>query len=162
MSKSTGNYIRMIDLIAEGYSPLAYRLLLLQVHYRSTMNFKVEALAGAQEALYGIYRSISKLPEHGAIDQEFLKKFGGAINDDLNTPIAVAFLFELLKSNIDGASKRATALKFDEVLGLEIKEGAELISTESEETPKNVKELLQKREESRKNKNFEEADQLRA
>jgi cysteinyl-tRNA synthetase len=161
MAKSAGNFTRLIDLVSDGYSPIAYRLLLLQSHYASQMQFSPEALSGVQEALYGIYKNISLLPEGGVVDTNFSKKFEEAINDDLNTPRAVAVMFELLKSDIDPANKRSTILAFDEVLGLEIKEGSSLIKKETSEIPEEIKKLLADRESARKNKKFEEADSIR-
>ncbi len=161
MAKSTGNFTRLIDLIKDGYSPIAYRLLLLQCHYKTTLNFSLEALSGAQEALYGIYRTLSLAEKEGKVNSEFIIKFESNINDDLNTPKAIAVLFELLKSDLNAEDKLATALKFDKFLGLEIKEAVALIKKENSEIPENIKNLVSEREEARKNKDFTKADTLR-
>ncbi len=161
MAKSAGNFTRLIDLIKEGYSPIAYRLLLLQSHYNTPMNFSYEALSGAQEALYGIYKTLSQFKDGGTANQEHIEKFTETINDDLNTPKAIAILFELLKSDIDGAAKLATALQFDEFLGLEIKEGIALLKKEIAEIPEEVKTLAGEREKMRQSKDFQKADKIR-
>ena len=162
MAKSAGNFTRLIDLVKDGYSPLAYRLLLLQGHYKTTLNFSLEALSGAQEALYGIYRTLSLTEKEGKINSEFIAKFESNINDDLDTPKAIAVLFELLKSErVSVENKLATALKFDEFLGLEIKEAVALIKKENQEIPENVKNLVDEREVARNNKDFTKADNLR-
>ncbi|MEK7567937.1 MAG: cysteine--tRNA ligase [Patescibacteria group bacterium] len=161
MAKSANNFTRLIDLIEKGYSPIAYRMLLLQSHYRSPMNFSLEALSGAKEALYGIYRMLSELSSGGNMENSWIKKFEETINDDLNTPRAVAVLFELLKSDVDSKNKLTTALKFDEVLGLGIKENITLLKKETEEIPIIIKNLVAEREVARKNKRFDKADILR-
>lgn len=161
MSKSKGTVTKLIDLIGEGYSPIAYRLLLLQGHYRTPMNFTRDALSGTQEALYGIYKSLFELEDGGKVNEEFKNKFIDAINDDLNTPKAVSILFELLKSEMSGADKKATALYFDQVLGLEIKEAVELMKQDLNNIPLEIRKMLSDREEARKYKKFDEADKLR-
>lgn len=161
MAKSAGNFTRLIDLTTNGYSPIAYRLLLLQCHYRTTINFSLDALAGAQEGLFRIYNSLFEISEIGSPDQGYISKFDEIINDDLNTPKALALFFELLKSDINGPTKLSTALKFDEFLGLEIREGIDLLRKDASEIPNEIKKLAQEREQARKNKDFEKSDKIR-
>lgn len=161
MAKSSGGILKLSDLMKEGYSPLAYRLLLLQTHYRQPMDFSFDALNASEEALYGLYKNLSHFDFGGKINENFKDKFKEAISDDVNTPRAVAVLFEMLKSEIKGEDKLATALYFDNALGLEIKEAVTLMKKDESEIPEEIKILMANREEARKLKDFTKADTLR-
>ncbi|MBU2235610.1 cysteine--tRNA ligase, partial [Patescibacteria group bacterium] len=138
--------------------PLAYRYLLLTTHYRSKLIFNWKNLDAAISALDSLYEQFKKLDNAGGeSNEDFEKQFVASINDDLNTPKALALVWKLLKSSLPSATKRATLLKFDQVLGLQFasQENIKL------EVPKLVKTLATKRERARRAKEFEEADHLR-
>jgi cysteinyl-tRNA synthetase len=171
MSKSLKNFYTLRDLEARGINPLAYRFFVLQAHYRSKLNFTWEALGAADNALKKIYAAARELPNgspplQGGVRgggsrkrlSELEKKFSEAINDDLNTPECLAVLWELLKSDYPSNAKAETLLKFDKVLGLDIKKylGKKI------KVSKEVLELVKKRESARAAKDWKQADNLRA
>jgi cysteinyl-tRNA synthetase len=151
MGKSLGNAYTLHDVIAKGFDPLALRYLYLTAHYRTKLNFTWEALQNAQNALEKLrykFRSLATANrlasrDHLSREQEFLQ----AINSDLNMPEALAIAWQT--ENPD------SLLKFDKVLGLG------LDRQEGKEVPEEIRKLLEKREELRREKKFTEADQIR-
>lgn len=166
ISKSLGNTINLRQLIDKGISPLAYRYWLLTGHYRQSMNFTWEAVEAAQTALKRAQKIFVDLKGSGKVDETYEEKFQKALYDDLNTPEAVAVLWELLKDeSVDQGIKRATVLNFDQVLGLGFGKArtqleAEKVSVTSE-APEAVQQQLQEREEARKAGEYERADEIR-
>jgi cysteinyl-tRNA synthetase len=169
ISKSLGNDINLRQLHDRGISPLAYRYWLLTGHYRQSINFTWEAVMGAQQALYRGLRIFADLQGRGSVNQEYKNKFADAINDDLDTPKAIALLWELLKDeSVPAGDKRATILDFDRVLGV----GFSLTEAErgtlaskvvaAGELPAEVQALVTEREQARKKKDYAAADKARA
>ena len=165
MSKSKGNAYRLEELIAKGYDPLALRYLYLTGHYRSPLNFTWDSLDNAQKTLNNmreLVRASKNQSQRTQLSQEkaegmekFRDEFTMAINDDLNTPKALAAFWSMLKSNLPSQDKYEMALSFDEVLGLGL---GEVVSVE---IPQSVMKLVEVREQARKSGDFEEADQAR-
>lgn len=166
MSKSLGNFYTIDDVIKKGFDPLALRYLFLGANYRETLNFTWKSLGAAQNGLERLReqvagfksktgRTVLSEEKQKKVD-EFRAEFMEALNDDLNTSQALAVLWEMLKSNIPSGDKYDLALSFDEVLGLELSKAPQKI-----EIPEKIKELMEKREQLRREKNFEEADKLR-
>ncbi len=156
MAKSTGNFYTLRDVVDKGYSPLAYRYLVLTAHYRKQLNFTWESLAASQTALNKLENFIRETKGAGNIDQKYADKFKTALNEDLNTPQAVAVMWEVINDpSLDPKDKKATILKLDEALGLKLKE------VKSLEIPAPVMQLLTERELARKDGNFSLSDQLR-
>lgn len=154
MSKSKENFYTLQD-IKKNYSPLAYRYLCLNSHYRSKMNFSREALEGAQNSLNKMKERVSELTENeGVISKKYKKEFLRAINNDLNTPQALEITWNLLKDEkIKKEDKLATIKSFDRLLGLDL--------TNKINIPEKVKRLAEEREVARKNKDFDIADKIR-
>lgn len=167
MSKSLGNFYTINDVVKKGFEPLALRYLFMSAHYRETLNFTWESLQAAQNALEKLRNQVSALKNQGDRTilseeketkvEEFRNQFLDSLNDDLNTPKALAVVWEMLKSNIPSTDKYDLIMSFDEVLGL----GLSAISNDQLPISNEIKELLQKREELRKEKRFEEADKIR-
>jgi cysteinyl-tRNA synthetase len=158
MSKSLGNFYRIGDLVKKGFTSMSFRYLTFQTHYRSEMNFTWESLAGAQEALNGIYEQASEFDEvHKHADIEFERDFLDAAGQDLNMPKALSVLFELLRSDLPKPVKAATLFKMDEVLGLKIKENSKLLN----DIPQNILKMVEERETLRRQKKFMQADHMR-
>ncbi len=155
MSKSLGNLYTLDDIEKRGFSPLAYRYLCLGTHYRQTLNFTWEALEGAQNAYNKIVRSLANAKDNGNEDRAEAAKFSAAICDDLNTPQALAVLWE----NI---GNQTLVYKFDEVLGLGLREAVDKLQNAQADIPESVKKLLQEREDARLGKDWGRADELRA
>jgi cysteinyl-tRNA synthetase len=160
MSKSLGNIYTVQDIIEKGYNPLTLRYLYLQTHYRQEMNFTWEALDAAQTALSRLYQAVADMPEPTSASKKFTDEFISALNEDLNTPKAVSIVWELLKGDLPLGEKAATILKFDEVLGLSLKNARSIVRKEKE-VPAEVQKMLREREALRKEKKFEEADKIR-
>jgi cysteinyl-tRNA synthetase len=168
IGKSEGNAIRLYQLKERGFNPLAYRYLILTGHYRSPMNFTWEALDAAQTALYRALRTFADFSGTGTISAEHREKFERALKDDLNTPEAIAVLWEVLKKDsMSEGDKRETVLLFDKVLGLGFGSSAhgneeEKLSVLSEsELPEAVRSLVREREDARASNDWAKADLLR-
>ncbi len=158
MAKSEGNFLRIQTLKDRNISPLAYRYWLLGARYSSPMNFSWEALEGAQNAFNKLENRILELGnEIGNTNAEYARKFADFANDDLDTPQALALMWELLSDKvISNPDKKATVLKFDEVLGF----GLGAIQTTI--IPPEIHLLAEEREIARINKDFKKSDELRA
>jgi len=157
MAKSDGSFLKLRDLIEKNINPLAYRLLVLMANYGTRINFNWEALEGAGSALERLYNLYLELGEEiGEIDQKYHDHFVKYIEDDLDTPKAIALLWDLFKDNkISASDKKATVLDFDKVLGL----GFE--NVKKEVIPEEIKKLVEERELARQNKDFKKSDELR-
>ncbi len=170
MSKSLGNVVTLDDIINKGFNPIALRYLFLTTHYRHELNFTWEALKSAENSLNKLLRFIKNAQKENAEScntrklKKYKEEFKMAINDDLATPKALAVMWELVKDeSIKDTCKLNTLFKFDEVLGLSLKNLSEHFEEEFniEELPQDVKELAREREKARQNKNWELADSLR-
>jgi cysteinyl-tRNA synthetase len=149
--------------LTKNINPLAFRLAALQVHYRKEMEYSEDSILQAERALISLYRQISQLSvEPGKVDKDFQLEFLKAINDDLNMPQALAVLFQMLKSDLSDEIKLATALKFDQVLGLSLQLGAQSqLSLEEGDLPREILSLLEQRKKARQDKNWSLSDSLR-
>lgn len=157
MSKSSGEFLRVETLIEKGYDPLAYRMFCLSASYRQKLNFSWEGLDGAARSLDRLRTIGLELGEPGEIDLDYLARFTEMVNDDLNLPRAVALTWELVRTDLPAAVRKATLLKFDEVLGLRLAEW----KPSMDEAPAEVLELLTRRQQARAEKRWKDADALR-
>jgi cysteinyl-tRNA synthetase len=157
MSKSKGNFLQLKSLLEKNLHPITYRFWLLMASYRTKVNFLWEALEGAEVALKRLYNIYLGLGDDiGNVHEEYQNKFKEFIGDDLDTPRALALLWDVAKDpNMSDADKKATILDFDKVLGL----GFALLK--QEKIPEEILRLVQAREEARKNKDFSKSDELR-
>jgi cysteinyl-tRNA synthetase len=144
-------------VIDQGYDPLAYRLLCLSAHYRSQLNFSWDALKAAQTGLNRLRDAYFAMPAGGGINEDFAQRFLHEINQDLNLPKGLALAWEVLKSDLSDADKKATITHFDLVLGLELAQW----QPKAAELPAEVVALMEQRKQSRVNKNWAESDRLR-
>jgi cysteinyl-tRNA synthetase len=159
MSKSLGNVLTLPDIEAMGFNPLDLRYYLLSVHYRTNLKFTKKGLEDAHKARRKIMEWMKEVEDAEVSEgvEEWDQKFSEAMNSDLNTPAALATVFDLMSwsrnENQLGACKgivetiRSTFGCFDP-------EGIQ-------EIPKEVAELAQKRLDARANKDFEASDSLR-
>lgn len=157
MGKSEGNAYTIADIESRGYSPLALRYFYLSSHYRKQQNFTWEALEGAQTALDKLRHFVESWGEPMVGSVEYEVKFMNAIADDLNLPEALAVVWELVKSDYPDGAKRASLLKFDEVLGLNLS----AVGSRQLAVGDDVRKLLEKREILRRERRFGEADKVR-
>ena len=166
MSKSLGNVHTLRDLIARGGEPLAFRYLVLTAHYRSKLNFTWDSLASSGTALGRLRDTVLALrraARRAAADAasarrvtRYERAFRGAIENDLDTPSALATLWELARDTlVSPREKLDTLLRFDTVLGLG------LSSVRPVPVPRAVRALIAEREAARARRDFAASDTLR-
>lgn len=163
MSKSIGNIFTVQVVVQKNFDPLALRYLYLQTHYRQEMNFTWEALHAAQTALNRLRNDISLFDKPKIGCAEFEGEFFDALNDDLNTPKALAIMWEMIRSDHPTSAKAESILRMDKILGLSLDTiERKQVQAEQEEIPSEVLALVKEREQLRKQKKFHLADGLRA
>ncbi|WP_438821314.1 CysS/YqeB C-terminal domain-containing protein, partial [Dactylosporangium matsuzakiense] len=170
--KSSGEFLRLQLLIDKGYHPLAYRLLCLQAHYRSELEFSWEGLAAALTRLKRMLMAAERLRDvpagegaHPKLDP-LLDKFDAALSDDPTTAVALTTLDEVLAAKkVDPAAKREVAEAMDAVLGLGL---FRLTRADLRLRPKAatiaeaaIEDILERRRAARADKDFAASDALR-
>jgi cysteinyl-tRNA synthetase len=161
MSKSLKNFYTLKDIKERNIDPLALRYLFLTAHYRDKLNFTWESLQASQNALNNLREQIREW-EHPSVEDSHASlgmtdRFSEALNNDLNTPQALAIMWELVKSDLPESEKAGILLEMDKVLGLDL---ATYIGQKIE-VPAEVLELVEKRENAREQKDFTKSDELR-
>ena len=168
MSKSKGEFLTVSLLEEKGYDPLIYRFFCLQSHYRKSLVFSWENLDNAKTTFNKLIAKIAPIAADtsGDIDQaeydRLMQSFNDAMGNDINTAQSITCLYDVLKSKASNATKLALIGEFDKVLGLDlIKKAQESNSSDESDVPAEVMELVEKRKEARKAKDFALADQIR-
>ncbi len=130
MSKSKGEFLTVSLLEEKGYNPLVYRLFCLQSHYRKSLVFSWEGMDGTKTAYAKLIAKIASLnpDDASAVDADVFaslkQKFTEAMDNDLNTALAVTALYDVLKAKTNDATKTALLKDFDTVLSLNLLEEA--------------------------------------
>ena len=160
MSKSLGNTYLIDDIIARGYSPLAYRLFNYSCHYRGKLNFTWEGIESANTSLIRLRDGYQKhLNGNAEVSDEIIKdmenRFHQAINDDMNMPLALSVVWEAVKYPEKSPKIAQLLKKFDTVLGIKIDEVQET------KIPQEILDLVEERKQARSDKNWSESDRLR-
>ena len=161
MSKSSGEFLTLKILEEKGFDPLDYRYFCLGTVYRNPLMFSMKAMKSAQTSRKKLFAKVLELQksEQGKDSKTARKKwtsrFTADINDDMNTPKALATMWEMLKSDLLDHDKYFLLLEFDRVFGFN------LGSVTEEKVPANVKKLAKEREEARSAKNWKKSDSLR-
>ncbi|MBL7058830.1 cysteine--tRNA ligase [Candidatus Pacearchaeota archaeon] len=154
VSKSKGGLYTISELEKKGFNPLAFRYLCLTTHYKKPLNFSLENLEKASEAYNRLKNIISKIKNDKKTNKKYLKEFQEAINEDLEMSKALQALWGLIRN--EKSEGKINAIKeMDKVLGLD------LLKKEKVSVPKEIKQLADQREKSRKEKKWKEADELR-
>ena len=174
MSKSSGEFLTVSLLEEKGYDPLVYRLFCLGSHYRKSLVFSYDALDNAAQAYTKLVARIAALDgSDGAIDEEELRRlkasFRDALDNDLNTSLAITALYDVLKSPANDATKLAAVADFDSVLSLGLIEAADKKRNESAgndagddaELASKIEEMIAERADAKKAKDFARADAIR-
>ena len=165
MAKSEENFLTLENaLIKKGINPPVFRFACLQTHYRKPMEYSESALKAAENGLNHLYNQVRELPplikggrgDFNTKSRNYQRKFLDAVNDDLNTPKALAVTQELLKSDVSNKEKLTAILDFDKVLGLNLAD-----ALKEEKIPAEIKKIIKAREKAREEKNFEKSDKLR-
>jgi cysteinyl-tRNA synthetase len=160
MSKSLGNVYTIDDLLKKEFEPLSYRYLTYTSNYRNKLNFTWDALESANNSLLNmrkLYQEHLNGNESATDLDKYREKFLDAINDDLNMPMAMAVVWEVLRNN-KSKDYAKLLLEFDNVLSLNIDKVNKI---DEIQLPSNVTEIIEERKIARKNKDFKLADVLR-
>jgi cysteinyl-tRNA synthetase len=172
MSKSTGEFLRLQLLVDRGYHPFAYRLMCLQAHYRSELEFSWEGLGAALTRLKRLVMAATPVRDADPTEvtdprlTELLAKFDAAISDDLNTAVALTLLEEAAAmKKVDAGQKRSAIAAIDAVLGLDLLtiDRADLRVRPNAATigEDEIKATLARRKDARAAKDFAASDTLR-
>ena len=182
MSKSTGEFLTVSLLESKGYDPMVYRLFCLQSHYRKNLVFSYENLDNAKVSYEKLIARIAALKNEGEVDAEAFetlkKDFTSAMDNDVNTSLAVTALYNVLKAKCSDATKLALLADFDRVLSLNLIEAADTIRrAEAEKAAaaaaaeanahagdpeaEEIEAMIAARAEAKKQKNYAEADRIR-
>ena len=163
MSKSKGEFLTVSLLEEKGYNPLSYRYFCLKSHYRNQLVFSYETLTQTENEYNKLLNKIKSLKEDGTLEQEkitlYQDKFKKALENDLNTSSALTVLYDVLKDEMNDTTKLYLVKDFDQVLSLS------LLDNKEKEIDENLKtwilEQIEKRNEAKKNKDYETADNIR-
>jgi cysteinyl-tRNA synthetase len=155
MAKSGDNFLTLSVLSEKGIDALDYRYFCLGTHYRNPLMFGYEALEGARTGRKKLVERVLELKGKGKVSKKYLDMFNSEVSDDLNTPKALAVMWEVVKSSMSDGDKYVTLLKFDEVLGLGLKD------LKVEKIPSEILKLAKEREKARSEKDWKKSDELR-
>ena len=165
MSKSLGNTYTIADLKEKGFSPLVFRYFCLNAHYRNKLNFTWDAIKAARISLDRLLEGVlahkngnENIPSD--VIDGFLKDFNEAVNDDLNIPKALGVVWNAVRYKQKSRQIYDLLLKMDSVLGLDF-DKVEEEKEDNQDIPAEVQELINRRQEARKMKNWKEADEIR-
>ena len=180
MSKSKGEFLTVSLLESKGYDPMEYRFFCMQSHYRKGLVFTYENLDNAKIAYNKLIARIAGLKDGGEVDTEQFEalktRFVEAMDNDLNTSLAVTALYDVLKAKTNDATKLALIEDFDRVLSLDLVAHANALKAKQEESSKKamaapegvsaelaaeVEALIVERAEAKKAKNYQRADEIR-
>ena len=169
MSKSSGGFLKLANLEEAGISPIAFRYWLLTSHYRTQVNFTVEAVKAAQNAFIRLVETFIRLGEvqnehvHAVAEpKDYAKEFEEKITNDFDTAGAVALMWDLIKDHsVVAKEKIELLLSFDEVFGLGLHVVKDMKDEMNEAIPAEITALAEAREIARAAKEFDKADALR-
>ena len=172
MSKSSGEFLTLLLLEKKGFNPLSYRYFILNSHYRKQLAFTFDSLKSAENAYFKLKSRVKAVADlqnkanekiTNAVNK-YKNDFKAHIEDDLNTANAITVLYELLKADdLNSSEKLYLIEEFEKVLSLSLlnfEEENKNVSVNDEEV-KYIEEMIQKRTEAKKNKNFALADSIR-
>ncbi len=180
MSKSKGDFLTVSLIESKGYDPLAYRFFCLQSHYRKPLVFSYEALDQATQTYNKLVRRIASLKKDGEVDTAFVEgiknTFIEKVGTDMNTALGITCIYDILKASANDISKLEAIKSIDYVLSVGLIDRAEKLNAKaSEEKTENsandnidpalkakIEELIEKRKEAKKAKDFALADAIRA
>ncbi len=177
MSKSKGEFLTLSLLQEKGYDPLVYRFFALQSHYRKPLVFSYDALDQATKTYKKLLGRIASTDGSGAVDEAAVKewhdKFADTVGNDVNTAMGLTLVYDVLKTDLSGATKRAVIDDFDQVLGLDLIKRASEMQGSGDDTDSSgngcddpefaakVEALIAERAAAKKEKNFARADEIR-
>jgi cysteinyl-tRNA synthetase len=167
MSKSNGDFLTVSLLEEKGYNPLVYRMFCLQSHYRKPLTFTFESLDNTATAYDKLIKRISNLSKDGTPDlekaQPFILSFKEALDNDINTSLGLTCVYDVLKADLDDATKLYLIGEFDKVLSLDLTTAkpAQKADSAEGELSAEVEELIAQRTKARAEKDWTTADAIR-
>lgn len=170
MSKSKGEFLTVSLLESKGYDPMVYRYFCLLSHYRKSLAFSYENLDNAKASFEKLTAKIAAAVKDcsGDVDKAEFDRlragFDAALANDLNTSLALTAVYDVLKADVNGATKLALIEDFDRVLSLDLVKKAKAINeaqSAEEDIPPEISALAEERKAARKAKDFAKADALR-
>ncbi|MDR2941496.1 MAG: cysteine--tRNA ligase [Treponema sp.] len=172
MSKSAGGFLTLQNLVEQGYDPLDYRYFLIGGHYHSQLQFSMESLEGAKNARKSLVDKVRSLAAKcggtTTADTEktasYIEGFNTAIEDDLNTPRALAELWGLLKEDQAETERLSAVFDMDRVLALGLEDAVKSADggkNEDDALSREIDDLIEKRAQAKKTKDFTTADGIR-
>lgn len=159
MSKSKGEFLTVNFLEEKGYNPLVFRYLCLSSHYRKQLLFEFKILDNAKEEYNKLINKIKSIKKEGKIEniEQYESNFKKALENDLNTSLAITELYNVIKSDLNGNSKLHLINIFDSVLGLNLINHIEI----DKKLKDYVENAIKKRNEAKIKKNYSKADEIR-
>ena len=165
MSKSNGEFLTVSLLEKKNYKPLVYRFFCLQSHYRKPLEFSYEVLDNVGVAYEKLHKRVLELKEDGAVDEakfaEYRAKFEEVLSNDMNTSMAITMIYDVLRDDMNDATKKALIASFDEVLSLDLTVAEEAAAVDAE-LEAFVLAKIEERKAAKKEKDFAKADAIRA
>jgi len=170
MSKSSGEFLTLSLLIKKGFNPLTYRYFVLNSHYRKQLAFSFDSIATAETAYNKLKSRVKFIKDNqeessGGNAEAFNKykdDFENCLRDDLNTANAITVLYETLKDEeLNNREKIRLVEDFEKVLSLDLLKDEEKEEVH-DELASYIEEMIQKRQEAKKNKDYDLADKIRA
>ena len=167
MSKSLGNTYTLDQLQEKGIEPLAYKMFCYTAHYRTKLNFTFEGALSTQKALNRLREGyLTHLQNDEKVEKteikEYKQRFLDAVNDDLNMPLAMGVVWEVVRNNKKSKQFADLLLEFDKILGLDLENSKKYLEEQEKvELPEEIKELVEQRKIARENKNWAESDRIR-
>ena len=167
MSKSLGNTYTLDQLQEKGIEPLAYKMFCYTAHYRTKLNFTFEGALSTQKALNRLREGyLTHLQNDEKVEEteikEYKQRFLDAVNDDLNMPLAMGVVWEVVRNNKKSKQFADFLLEFDKILGLDLENSKKYLEEQEKvELPEEIKELVEQRKIARENKNWAESDRIR-
>ncbi len=167
MSKSLENIYTLDDLQEKGIEPLAYKLFCFTAHYRTKLNFTFENALATQKALMRLREGFIRQSEgtekiESTEIKEYEEKFLATINDDMNMPVAIGIVWDIIRHPKQSKQLAELLLKFDQVLGLDLANSQKYIDESKKiELPEEIQELIEKRKKARLEKDWALSDEIR-
>ena len=164
MSKSKGEFLTLSLLEQKGYNPMIYRFFCLNSHYRKTLEFSYDVMDSMKNSYEKLINKIKTLKMVGDFEEEKFKqyknKFQSCLEDDLNTANAISVLYEVLKDDLTDYTKLQLIMDFDTVLSLNLYSEENNITID-EFLLEHINEMIEERNEAKKNKDYAKADFIR-
>ncbi len=165
MSKSNGEFLTVSLLEQKGYKPIVYRFFCLQSHYRKPLEFSYEVLENVGVAYEKLHKKVLELKDDGTVDEakfaEYRAKFEEVLSNDMNTSMAITMIYDVLRDEMNDATKKALVASFDEVLSLDLTVAEEAAAVDAE-LEAFVLAKIEERKAAKKEKDFAKADAIRA